>query len=69
MSYTDANSTPAKQNRRTWRKKAGQYITLARRVRGQSQGAQAERHSLTRAARFCARMAWRKPISKQEHTT
>jgi hypothetical protein len=61
MTYTDASSTPPKQNRRTWRKKAGQYITLARKVRGHTQGAQAERHSLTRAARFCARMAWRIP--------
>ena len=59
MSYTDANSTPAKQNRRTWRKKAGQYITLARKVRGQSYERQSERFSLVRAARFCGRMAWR----------
>jgi hypothetical protein len=59
MTYTDANSTPAKQNCRTWRKKAGQYITLARKVRGQSYERQSERYVLARAARFCGRMAWR----------
>lgn len=59
MTYTDANSTPAKQNRRTWRKKAGQYLTLARRVRGQGDSARNERFTLARCARFCRRMAWR----------
>jgi hypothetical protein len=61
MIYTDASSTPAKLNRRTWRKKAGQYIALARGVRGQSYGAVSERFSLAHAARFCRRMAWRVP--------
>jgi hypothetical protein len=61
MIYTDANSTPAKQNRHTWRKKAGQYIQLARRVRGRREGAVNERFALVRAARFCRRMAWRTP--------
>jgi hypothetical protein len=61
VSYTDANSTPAKQNRCTWRKKAGQYITLARKVRGHSDSAEAQRFGLARAARFCGRMAWRIP--------
>ncbi len=61
MSYTDVNSTPAKQNRRTWRKKSGQYITLARKVRGRSDDAENARFVFTRAARFCRRMAWRAP--------
>jgi hypothetical protein len=61
MIYTDASSTPAKQNRRTWRKKASQYIALARRVRGQSYDRVSERFALARAARFCGRMAWRIP--------
>lgn len=61
MSYTDANSTPAKQNRRTWRKKAGQYIALARGIRGHSDYAENARFAFTRAARFCRRMAWRVP--------
>lgn len=59
MIYTDAHSRPAKLNRRTWRKKAAQYIELARRVRGRSATALNERHSLCRAARFCRRMSWR----------
>jgi hypothetical protein len=59
VTYTDASSTPAKQNRRTWRKKAGQYITLARKVRGRSDNAVTARFTLARAARFCRRMAWR----------
>jgi hypothetical protein len=57
--YTDADSTLAKMNRRTWRKKAGQYIALARRERGYGQSAVNARFALTRAARFCRRMAWR----------
>lgn len=61
MIYTDANSTPAKQNRRTWRKKAKQYIQLARAVRGQRESAVNHRFALVRAARFCGRMAWRQP--------
>ncbi len=59
MSYTDASSTPAKQNRRTWRKKAGQYIALARKVRGYRPEAINRRFALAQAARFCRRMSWR----------
>lgn len=61
MIYTDAHSTPAKMNRRTWRKKAGQYIALARKIRGHGDSAESDRASLVRAARFCRRMAWRTP--------
>jgi hypothetical protein len=52
MTYTDANSTPAKQNRRTWRKKAGQYAEMARCVRREDR-----RAALERCAEFCGRMA------------
>jgi hypothetical protein len=61
MTYTDANSTPSKQNRRTWRKKSSQYMTLARQVRGHSLERESERFQLARCARFCRRMAWRQP--------
>jgi hypothetical protein len=52
VTYTDANSTPAKQNRRTWRKKAAQYAEMARCVRREDR-----RAALERCAEFCGRMA------------
>jgi hypothetical protein len=54
MTYTDVNSTPAKQNRRTWRKKAAQYRDMAKCVRREDR-----RDALERCAAFCERMSER----------
>ncbi len=54
MTYTDVNSTPAKQNRRTWRKKATQYRDMAKCVRREDR-----RDALERCAAFCERMSER----------